>query len=55
MKVSTFPDARRAFVSEPRVNLIRSAGEACRRVGYPRTIRVDRGSEFVSRDLDLWA
>ena len=25
------------------------------RVGYPRTIRVDQGSEFVSRDLDLWA
>ena len=23
--------------------------------GYPRTIRVDQGSEFVSRDLDLWA
>jgi putative transposase len=25
------------------------------KVGYPRTIRVDQGSEFVSRDLDLWA
>lgn len=24
-------------------------------VGYPKTIRVDQGSEFVSRDLDLWA
>ncbi len=24
-------------------------------VGYPRTIRVDQGSEFVSRDRDLWA
>jgi len=24
-------------------------------VGLPRTIRVDQGSEFVSRDLDLWA
>ncbi len=23
--------------------------------GYPRTIRVDNGPEFVSRDLDLWA
>ncbi len=22
---------------------------------YPRTIRVDQGTEFVSRDLDLWA
>ncbi len=25
------------------------------KVGYPRTIRVDQGSEFISRDLDLWA
>lgn len=23
--------------------------------GFPRTIRVDQGSEFISRDLDLWA
>ncbi len=27
----------------------------CQEVGYPRTIRVDQGTEFVSRDLDLWA
>lgn len=27
----------------------------CRHRGYPRTIRVDQGSEFVPRDLDLWA
>jgi putative transposase len=26
-----------------------------REVGWPSTIRVDLGSEFVSRDLDLWA
>jgi len=24
-------------------------------LGFPKTIRVDQGSEFVSRDLDLWA
>jgi putative transposase len=24
-------------------------------MGYPSAIRVDQGSEFVSRDLDLWA
>lgn len=27
----------------------------CNEVGIPATIRVDEGSEFVSRDLDLWA
>ena len=27
----------------------------CGGVGYPASIRVDQGSEFVSRDLDLWA
>jgi putative transposase len=26
-----------------------------RSVGLPKTIRVDQGTEFVSRDLDLWA
>jgi putative transposase len=26
-----------------------------RQVGLPRMIRVDQGTEFVSRDLDLWA
>lgn len=26
-----------------------------RLVGFPKAIRVDQGSEFVSRDLDLWA
>jgi putative transposase len=24
-------------------------------IGYPKSIRVDQGSEFISRDLDLWA
>jgi putative transposase len=26
-----------------------------RQLGFPATIRVDQGTEFVSRDLDLWA
>lgn len=27
----------------------------CSEVGYPASIRVDQGSGFISRDLDLWA
>ena len=27
----------------------------CAEIGYPSAIRVDQGSEFVSRDLALWA
>ncbi len=29
--------------------------KVCRQVGYPQSIRVDQGSEFISRNLDLWA
>ncbi|WP_187829390.1 integrase core domain-containing protein [Labrys sp. KNU-23] len=29
--------------------------QICRQHGYPRSIRVDPGTEFVSRDLDVWA
>ncbi len=29
--------------------------QVCATVGYPKSIRVDQGSEFVSRDLNLWA
>lgn len=27
----------------------------CRDTGYPKTIRVDQGSAFISLDMDLWA
>jgi putative transposase len=43
-------DARLTYRGE---DVVRTLGEACRRLGYPKTIRVDQGSEFVSRDLDL--
>ena len=36
-------------------DLVTTPQKVCAQVGYPRTIRVDQGSEFVSRDLDLWA
>ena len=29
--------------------------EVCSKMGCPKAIRVDQGTEFVSRDLDLWA
>lgn len=32
-----------------------ATGRKCREHGYPKSIRVDQGSEFISRDLDLWA
>lgn len=27
----------------------------CKQLGYPKSIRVDQGPEFISKDLDLWA
>lgn len=35
-------------------DVVATLERVCAQVGYPRTIRVDQGSEFVSRDLDLW-
>ncbi len=51
-KVSPVIDPRFSYRGE---DVVRTLDEACARVGYPRTIRVDQGTEFVSRDLDLWA
>ncbi len=36
-------------------DVVRTLDAVCARTGYPKTIRVDQGTEFVSRDLDLWA
>ncbi len=36
-------------------DVVETLERVCREVGYPQSIRVDQGSEFVSRDLDLWA
>lgn len=36
-------------------DVVATLDRICDIVGYPKTIRVDQGSEFVSRDLDLWA
>ena len=44
-------DARFTYRGE---DLVQTLESVCRRIGYPRTIGVDNGSEFISRDLDLW-
>jgi putative transposase len=45
---------------EPRFNfrgpdVVEILEEVGRQVGFPKAIWVDQGTEFVSRDLDLWA
>jgi transposase InsO family protein len=56
--VDTF--SRFSPVVDPRFSyragdVVATLERVCAKVGYPRTIRVDQGSEFVSRDLDPWA
>lgn len=36
-------------------DVVATLEKAVQEVGMPKTIRVDNGPEFVSRDLDLWA
>jgi putative transposase len=45
-------DARFSYRAE---DVVRTLETVCAAIGYPKTIRVDQGTEFVSRDLDLWA
>lgn len=52
--------SRYAPVIDPRFSyrgedVVQVLDKVCARIGYPATIRVDQGTEFVSRDLDLWA
>ena len=44
-------DARFAYRGE---DVVRTLDQTCRCTGYTKRILVDLGSEFVSRDLDLW-
>lgn len=37
------------------VDVVEVLEKVSREVGLPATIRVDQGTEFVSRDLDIWA
>ena len=45
-------DPRFAYRGE---DVVQTLERVCRHLGTPKTIRVDNGSEFISRDLDLWA
>ena len=45
-------DTRFSYKGE---DVVSTLDRVCRKTGYPKMIRVDNGSEFVSRDMDLWA
>ena len=45
-------DARFSYRGE---DVVATLDRVCRGTGYPKTIRVDQGSEFISRDMYLWA
>nr|WP_108820637.1 IS3 family transposase [Pseudovibrio sp. Alg231-02] len=56
--VDTF--SRYAPATDPRFSyrgedVVATLERICQHTGYPKTIRVDNGSEFISKDLDLWA
>ena len=36
-------------------DVVNSLEKVCVDIGYLKTVRVDNGPEFISRDLDLWA
>lgn len=36
-------------------DVVEELERVCAQVGYPTSIRADNGSEFISRELDVWA
>jgi putative transposase len=50
---SRFSPALKPRFSSRRSDVVAIMEGVCNEVGIPATIRVDQGSEFVSRDLDL--
>ena len=51
-KFSPVVDPRFSYRAE---DVVMTLEKVYGKIGYPKSIRVDQGSEFVSRDLDLWA
>jgi len=61
LRILTIVDthSRYAPATDPRFtykgeDVVQTLDRVCAKIGYPRTIRVDNSSEFISRDLDLW-
>jgi putative transposase len=62
LRILTVVDTYSRFspIIDPRLtyrgeHVVATLDRVCREMGYPAAIRVDQGSEFISRDLDLWA
>jgi putative transposase len=62
LRILTVVDTHSRYcpVSDPRFthrgeDVVQTLDWVCGQTGNPGTIRVDNGSEFISRDLDLWA
>jgi len=51
-RFSPVVDPRFSYKGE---DVVLTLERVCKNIGYPKSIRVDQGSEFISRDLDLWA
>ena len=55
LSTSEIDSIERCFGKSRGADVVEVLERLGRQVGFPTTIRVDQGPEFVSRDLDLWA
>ena len=51
-RLSPAIDVRQSFRG---ADVVQTLARVVQEVGYPHTIRLDNGPEFISKDLDLWA